>query len=363
MSLRETFVHWADQRIHQLLSAPGMWGSLEAVEMQALLLLEMRALAHRPEQELEEPRRVIEAYFEFLREKYPLKSEPLSALVHDEGTFTSLLGEFVARLEATMLAESPFERSDLAIQLTFQQGTRPTISAFTGYYEDFRRATRAAVQEGTKPARRPKKDIERATDFVLEDAVVTEPNGAPGKVLLRLGRPAGQGDWQAEGRVRDALSSIVTLAEWAGSDAGVSDLAIDTVEQRTRTALQAVRLVPRRGIQAVELGGKLVARSRPVELVAGHEKRFLQVVGDRAPVDSFDESDEIRAIDLDRGWIGLGRGRPRLKCYARSEVLTAIGEVGVRARVIGQRYRPANGQSFVFADTIEILDDAGVAAE
>lgn len=359
-SLRETIAAWANGRIDEMLEAPRMWGSLEAVELQVLQLLEVRALALRPDQELENPRRVLDTYAAFLRERYPaLPAEPLSRLLNhlSEEEFGHALMEFRTRLARTILAENPFEHSELALKLTFDVGRHPTTSAFTGYYEEFRRAARAATRTGDQVPRRAKKDIEGATDFTLEDAIVSPPNGAAGEVLLRLGHGEGQQNFDADARVRDALSTIMTMAEWASTDGAVSELRVDDVGQRTRTAVQALRLVPRRGIKTVAIGGRLVARPKPVEIRAEHEKRFLEIVGAESTPQEFDEKDEIRAIDLDRGLVVLGK-RARVHCFVRREILADIAQVGVQARVVGRRYRPLGGRSFVLASDVEIDEPA-----
>ncbi len=357
--LRETIATWANHRIDEMLAAPRMWGSLEAVEMQVLQLLEVGALAVRPTQELENPRRVLDTYVAFLRDRYPKQPpDPLSRLVahQDESEFGNALRDFRTTLARTILVENPFERSELAIKLTFDAGKHPSTSAFTGYYEEFRRAARAAVRTGERVTGRAKKDIEGATDFTLEDAIVSPPNGVAGEVLLRLGPGCGQRNWEAEDRVRDALSTIMTLAEWASTDSGVADLRVDDLEQRTRTAVQALRLLPRRGIKTVALGGKFVARPKSVEIRSEHEKRFLEVVGAESTPERFDERDEIRAIDLDRGLLVLGK-RARTHCFVSRDLLGDVAAVGVQARVVGLRYRPLGGRPFVLAEVVEV-DDA-----
>jgi hypothetical protein len=84
---------------------------------------------------------------------------------------------------------------------------------------------------------------------------------------------------------------------------------VDDPEQRTRAALQARRLLPRRGIEHVEIGGKLVARSKPIQLRAEFEKRFLEIVGAETQAEDFDVRDPIRAVDLDRSLIIFGKRR------------------------------------------------------
>ena len=81
-ALRDTVVRWVDQRIEAVLAAPPMWGSPEAVELQVLLLLEVRALALRPDQTLAEPRRVLDTYIAHLAQRFPQGgSRPLHELI------------------------------------------------------------------------------------------------------------------------------------------------------------------------------------------------------------------------------------------------------------------------------------------
>ena len=65
-----TLVAWVDERIRDMLRAPRMYGSDEVVEMQVLLLLEVRALATDPERSQAEPRRVLGAYVAHARKKH-----------------------------------------------------------------------------------------------------------------------------------------------------------------------------------------------------------------------------------------------------------------------------------------------------
>ncbi len=355
--LRDIIVKWTDEYASQILAAPRMWGSLEAVETQILQLLEVRALALRPQQELACPRRVIDTYTAFLRNRFADQpSRPLFELVEllnrDDSDFIAALNDFRERMKRAVLPENPFEHSQLALKLVFDAGHAPTASAFTGYYEEFRRATRAAARKDLRRARRAPREIEAATDFALEDAMVRQPNGCAGQVLLRLGVPSGQVDWQAQDQIREGISSMLTLAEWAETDASLTDLPLDDPNQRMRLALQARRLLPRRGIESVAVGGLFVARSKPVEFRASHEARFLAVVSSESEPAQFDHTDEIRAINLDRGLVLLGKAR--MQCFIPREQLVDLAEVGVRARVRGRRYQPLMGKPFVLADSLEI---------
>ncbi|MBL8715252.1 MAG: hypothetical protein JNL79_04620 [Myxococcales bacterium] len=262
-NLGQIIAAWTNRRIDEVLVAPRMWGSREAVEMQVLQLLEIRALALRPGPELANPRRVLDMYLQYLQQHYPEQpAEPLFSVLAqaDDEAFGAVLRDFREELARATLLENPFEQSELVIRLTFDVGQHPSTSAFTGYYEEFRRTARAAVRTGVRATGRPKKDIESATDFTLEDAVVSPPNGAAGEVLLRLGAGVGQMNWEANERVRDALSTILTLGEWAGGGGALAELPLADIELRTRTAVQALRLLPRRGIRAVAWNARRACR-------------------------------------------------------------------------------------------------------
>lgn len=91
-----------------------------------------------------------------------------------------------------------------------------------------------------------------------------------------------------------------------------------------------------------------------LEFRASHEARFVEVIGSQAKEEAFDEADEIRAIDLDRGLLVLGKHEAR----------RALGgarrhrEVGVRARVTGRLYRALGARPFVLADRVEVDESA-----
>ena len=354
-TLPSTIAAWADARIAEMLAAPRMWGSDESVELQILQLHEIRALAMRPAQELESPRGVLEAYQSFLRRKFPnAPPAPLFQLVeHLETTvFRATLEEFSAALRKSLREEDPFEHAAVALRLTFDTTRSPSMAALSGYYEEFRRATRAGARERSGPGRAGK-GIEEATDFSLDDIVYSAPNGAAGQVTLKLGPPSRQADWLADDRVRDTLTSFVTIAEWAEGGAEVSELRIDDAEARTRAAVQVRRLVPRGSIKSVSFGGKLLSRALPAVLRGDHEARILKVVSELAAPEPFDTKDMIRAIDLDRGLLVLGK-QARIPCYVRPELLHEIAQVGVAARVVGERYRPLKGPAFVLAERVEV---------
>lgn len=90
---RKRLSQWLDKRLEAVLSAPTMWGSDEAVEMQALLLFELQAFARQPGGVEAAPSAVLDAYAEFLRMKFPGRPRaPLSELAPEQ--FSAWLREF-----------------------------------------------------------------------------------------------------------------------------------------------------------------------------------------------------------------------------------------------------------------------------
>ncbi|MEZ4298913.1 MAG: hypothetical protein R3B70_28445 [Polyangiaceae bacterium] len=361
--LRGALLGWIEERTNDLLDTPRAWGSNEAVEMQVLLLLELRALVLQPERELENPRRILDTYIAYLNRTYPKQpNRPLFQIVEEDDLGRNLgreLGRFLDALGPTLLEENPFEHNRLAIRLRFKQGCIPRTSAVTGYYEELRRAVRATARKpGTTVGRAPK-DIEAATDFELADVRVTPMNGRPAEALLLLGGSDGQQNFLAEDLVRDALSGMIGLGEWAGSPAGVDDLSIDSVQRRTLLAVQTLRILPRGDVDEVAVGGQIIGRSRPVALRQSYEGRIVQAVGTTAPPTPIERHAEIRAFDRDRGQLLLGQ--ERLRCFVRPEFLPKIVAVGESARVAGRLFSPIVGKPFVLVD--EPIEGPAVTTE
>jgi hypothetical protein len=339
-----------------MLMAPRAWGSDEAIEMQVLLLLQFRALTLRPDFDHGDPGSLVDDYMEYLTREYPKHPHrPLHQIVeadHLGFNMANELKKIIQTFTQSMLEENPFQHNDLAIRLVFETGRTPTTAAFTGYYEEFRRAARAVARRDKTVGRAPK-GIEEATDFALSDVRMTPRNGAPAEALLLLGAgvPSESRDWVAEHAVRDAIVDLVTMGEWATSQAAVNALPVDDMEQRSRTTVQAMRIVPRHGIVKAEIGGTLIGRTKPVEFRPEHERRFLAVLGSSAPFEVYDKTEEIRGIDLDRGLVIVNR-KTRLLCYVRPEHLQEVTEVGIQAHVRGTLYRPLVGRPFVIVSHI-----------
>lgn len=83
--MNQEIFNWIDDRIEQILASPRAYGSDEAIEMQILLLLEMRFLETKMD--------VVETYKTYLNKTYPAKpNQPLHRIVE-----TDHLGNNIAR--------------------------------------------------------------------------------------------------------------------------------------------------------------------------------------------------------------------------------------------------------------------------
>lgn len=351
----DKITHWADERLDALLAAPSMWGSDEAVEMQALLLLELRVLALRPAHSEADPRTVFDRYTRYLRNLYPSQQPaPLCELAGER--FAAELERFRCLLGSSIQPEDPYQHADLVLSLEFRDQAVPSTISLTSYCDGVRRAARAFARAKDKTHGRVKREVEQLTDFRLDDIRVTRANGTPARATVLMERGVfDQENLFAETEVRDALQMIAETARWSDTDKGVSALNIDDTDLKTRAAVQTLRLLPRRDVEAVSIGGRLTGAPEPFTLRTKHESRCVSILAEHSAPVAFDRSDEIRGIDLDRGTVILGK-KDRLTCYISDLTLaTEIREVGVRARVRGRKFAPALAPSFVLVDSIELL--------
>lgn len=91
-STEDNIVTYVDEQLAAIFAAPEMWGSSEAIELQVIQLLEVRALTLRPEIEKQNPRGVLEAFQSLVSEEFPnAPPYPLHGLVEEYGS----QGEFI----------------------------------------------------------------------------------------------------------------------------------------------------------------------------------------------------------------------------------------------------------------------------
>lgn len=366
MSNAAAMVPWLDERLGELLTRPRMWGSREAVEMQVLQLLEAKAVAINAHQAIETPQRIFDLYVSFLRERFPSgPNRPLFLHLddkHDDAEFAGVLKDFCRGVELHLHAPNPFASADIVLKMFFKENASPNAAAVTGFYETFRKTTKALSRPGGSQ-RGTTRPLDVAADFVLADDLRIarpSPTSAQAHIALDMRRDA---DEKSVARVRASLAQLVTLVDWANAaGAKIDDLPIDDDDQWRHLALQALRVVPHGDVSRVELGGVLIARPRPVSLQQSHAARFTQVLFHAAKTEPFDETGEVRALDLDRESIKLQYAAklPRIECFALSGLFGSITHIGAgdRVRVQGQLYRPNGKKSFVVARDISTVGSA-----
>jgi len=95
-ALRDTILHWIDKRTSDMLAAPRAWGSDEAIEMQALLLLQFRALTLRPDFDHGDPGSLVDDYMEYLTRAYPKHfHRPLHQIVESDPLGSNIAAELI----------------------------------------------------------------------------------------------------------------------------------------------------------------------------------------------------------------------------------------------------------------------------
>ncbi len=365
--LHLTISSWVDRRIQDILSAPRMWGeSMEAVELQVLTLLQVRAVAVDSKRELLEPRRVLDRYVEILAERYGVRpAQPVHQFVgEDESKFVEVLA-FLSDALSDHLAppvDDFFSRSYLGIELGIKAGQSLAAQTVTSFYETFRHAARSLARYGTGRTGRVEKTIEVQTDFELEEVTITPRNGVPARARIVLGAPYGQRDLDGSERVQQALGQMLDLSERAdtGASARVEGFGQELdINSRTRAFVQTLRILPRGRIGEIKIGGTFVDRPIPVRLHKGHEPLLLSAMARDLEPSGYDHTAKIRAIDLDKGSFSHGNERSgRVLCYVHSDrVQEQLSRVGVLARVVGMRYTPRVGHSFVMAETLTVISD------
>lgn len=357
---------WIDDRVREILAAPRMWGAgLEAVELQVLTLLEVRAMAVDIDRELAQPRRILDAYVALVGERFKQRpSRPLYEHVGDDADllFTEILADLSARLIDPPQAPEQdfFSRSYVGIELSFKPGQFLSAQTVTSFYEDFRRATRSLARVGHGRTGRVERSIEIGTDFELESVQITPLNGVPARAQIALGAPYGQLDMISGEQVKTALDQLLDVAERAEVEGPAALHAFGSAldpEARTRVLVQTLRLLPRGGIDEVKIGGTYVNRP-PVRLRRVHAPKVMAAVAEDTEPTMYDHTALIRAIDLDRGSIIHGNQRDsRIPCYVSPEHSDKVTRVGIIARIVGKHYAPRNGQPFVIAEEIEIVAD------
>jgi hypothetical protein len=357
-----------DRSIDQMTFAPEMWGPPECLELQALLLLEMRAVATRSSVLHGKPSGVRDAYRAFI--KRSLGGEPGPFLL------SALLGEATERLPALLkqFADEfdkwlPFDKHDddeVTLELEGAPGAA-TISfdAVCRYYEQFHRGLQDLTQlSRSKLQRTDRRLASMATDYAVPDvSVVPRRGGAGPMVTLRLSQPSEgtrslyDGRTELERPVESAFSKAARVARWSASSDSVADTKglFSTENERLDVAYHSMKLVPTAGLASVRIRGKMLGNEGPIELKPDQASRMLSILEDAQQSTPFIQDGDVRAIDLDQGWFRIRYGTDTIKCWVKEKrtlIDTAHAALSNRKtiRVVGRRFDRRRGRRFVVAD-------------
>lgn len=383
-SLRTAVERWVDTTLDSMLKRPRMYGSTESVELQALLLLDLRAFIAHPEAEEKTPGRVFEAWLAAFGRRYPqvgasLPSGALQTLhAHDEAAqfraLTEALDEFRRALVAELAPDNPFAQHDLALAVRMQKGKRlPPASRIGAFYSLVGQVMRSVVRRGGTRGKLPREYEEAIAVFPAGGFEIVPENGIGAQIVMPFDWPQGAQTSlpsvpSPEVVVRDAFGRFVSVAAWASDDEPMQRLvqAVADAPTRTRMALDAMRLLPPMGgdIEAVEIGGRSIHRELPVSLRPQARERLLDVVAYEQKAEPFDAVGTLRMVDLDEGRLRLravdaaGRGGSVEVWLTGTEMTAqAATPLGGEVRVTGQRFVRATGRPFVVAKTLQGRDD------
>ena len=352
-------------RLDHMLQFPEFWGSEEALELQVLQLLEAHAIARNPQVDRARLFQDLQAaYRRFVGRISPRDNRLLSQRPNvDTAALVSWLSVFRIAWETGIAEPNPYEVHDVVLSLQFDDSvTLPPASMIGHYYETFRRVIRG-IARPNQVGRTPR-ELELATEFVTPELRIIPRNGAPGRVVLPLELPApAQQDLSIASplaAVRDALSHVATVVEWANSSERVEKIAsvLPQSEHRQRVASQTLRLLP--GAHSlcnlVEFGGRALGRLSPMQLRPGLTPRLNEVVRYGQTAERFEMGGIIRKLDLDRGIIGVrpvGGGR-RVDLWVTSEIEIEPTLLDATVRLVGDRYVDALGRRTLIVSTLDV---------
>lgn len=357
-------------RLDHMFRFPELWGSAEALELQVLQLLESYAVLkkHKTDriilfQELQS------AYRGFLSRIPPrgglLLSQradmEISALVSHLSTFRNVWQEGIA-------APNPYEAHDVVLSLRFDESVSlPQASMIGHYYETFRRSIRGIArpnQHGRTP-----KDLEMATEFLTPELNIIPKNGMPGRVVLPLELPQMEATSSSSfAAVRDAMSHMAAVAEWANSSDDVKKIAsaLPDSEQRQRVASQTLRLVPgaNSSCNLVEFGGRSMGRIVPMQLHSRISSRLNEVVRYGRTADISQLDGVVRKLDLDRGIVGVRPvGGRRIDLWIAGEIAIEPTLLDATVHASIESYVDAFGRRTHYVKKLDVVSYEAAASD
>ncbi len=382
--LRQQIESRIDEVLDGMLVAPEMYGPPDGVELQALLLLELRAFVARPELERAHPRRVFEAWLRHFRNRYPGANNTLLATVllrlHPDDAerqyedLKALLSDFRAQLVGALPQDNPFATYDLALAIRMKRGKAlPAVAKVGALYGLVGQVMRSVVRRDGGGRGKLSREYEDAIAVRPAGGFEVVPeNGVGAQIVMPFSWPtSAQGTLVAgdspDDTVRRTFARFVDVAAWASDGDEPVDSLIQVVSEnsvRTRMVLDAMRLLPSAtgDIEAMELGGRAIQRALPVKLRAGAQQRLLGVLQHDEKSEAFNGSGTLRMVDLDEGRLRLrmteGDRRPSIEVWltAGSAVEGLSAMLGHEVAIEGTRFDGLRRPPFVVATQVKLLD-------
>lgn len=256
-------VAYIDRRLSTMKRAPRSWGSPESLELQALLLLELRTFLLRRRTHAGDPYEVRDAYARFLAQRFPELPGRFMADALPLEQLAERMPEMVAALRdevvSTLGAEDPFQTAALAVEIRFRPGLPSPPFAKAARYVGRLLGAIAKVVRGSGG---------RSTDAAFPVPDVRVVRGAaevgPG-VIFAFDTLEGKG--AAVDAYAHALEKLVRALEQVSGEAS-ADLArlrrIFPGDGELASILRAARRLyphPRRRGASVRLGGQMLGRA------------------------------------------------------------------------------------------------------
>lgn len=364
MSNRDPAIKYIADQLDSICERPEMWGPNLCVELQYLMLMDFWLFQVRLDLEQQNPRLVRDEFCLFCKRKGYPGNFPLADAVANVDDFKQALQSFRDEFVKRIVPVSPFEQHDLTVAYNLRKGHALSESVVSHGLANVRRVLRAAVRpaKARQSGGRSRKEIEALTDFEVVDVEIHPQNGIGTRVVIpmRQQQPAQQ-DWAAQAVVRDAIGALVEMAEWA-NDITAPPPIVGQPQDRDWIAWQTMKLLPGADVESMELGGKLVSRSRPVVLKASQRPRLFSVLESSLTSTPYGGIGAIRALDRDTYVIKFREdgSTKNIECWILSAETLQVAEQNLcsKVKIQGRRFSGVARRPVVLVDDIAVVEHA-----
>jgi hypothetical protein len=370
---RAMIVDRIDHSLDLVSKVPKMWGSPESMELQVLLLLEMRAVATRESVMRGRPSGLRDAYDSFIRKSFnDAPSMMLSSILQnmDHGPdLHVLLREFADDFDNWLPLDQPSETGDLVLDLEGSADAKEIpFSVICKYFEHFQSGLHALAKSAAGGKLRDRASLAiRATAYAIPEITVVPRRGAGPVVRIQLTQPRteqtsiyGQPD-EYESSIQSAMQSAARVLRWADKRAPMGDAKAlsSTPRERMDLAFQAMKMLPPSGIASVRVGGRLLGVDGPVEMKPVHAGQLLSIIEEEQVPIPFAEIGLVRAVDLDQNWFRIRSEAVGTKCWTkeRKDLLDKAGAAltsHIRVRALGKAF-VVRKRKLVVIDSVDLI--------